>query len=201
MNDLNVPTHLGPAERSFVYAVAFRILRDEDMAADATQDALLLAHRYRHQFRGDSAHRTWLYRIAVTTALGYLRRRRRRREDLTAGTQSVGLETPDPQPSPEQTVAAGELANAMRDALAEIGPRHREVFLLRLRDWTETEIARYVGITVANVKVRTHRARASLREALSSHGITPHITPRPVRPPSRAPRGSRAGSSATSRAS
>src|ERR1043165_7341375 len=121
MNDLNVPTRLGPAERSFVYAVVFRILRDEDMAADTTQDALLLAHRYRHQFRGDSAHRTWHYRIAVTTDLGYPRPQRRRREALGAGAQSVGLEPPDPRPSPEQRVATGELADAMLGALAEIG--------------------------------------------------------------------------------
>jgi RNA polymerase sigma-70 factor, ECF subfamily len=197
MDDLNVSGALGPAERSFVYAVVFRILRDEDAAADTTQDALLLAYRYRHQFRGESAHRTWLYRIAVTTALGYLRRQRRRREELTAGAQAVGLEMPDPRPSPEQTVATGELADAMLEALAEIGPRHREVFLLRLKDWTEPEIAQRVGISVANVKIRAHRARASLREALRSHDVTPH----PARPPSRAHRGSRADSSATSRAS
>jgi RNA polymerase sigma factor (sigma-70 family) len=67
------------------------------------------------------------------------------------------------------TVATGELADAMLEALAEIGPRHREVFLLRLGDWTEPEIARRVGISVANVKIRAHRARASLREALRSH--------------------------------
>jgi RNA polymerase sigma-70 factor (ECF subfamily) len=197
MNDMNVYRELGPDDRSFVYAVIRRILRDPEAAADATQDALLLAHRHRAQFRGQASHRTWLYRIAVTTALGYLRKRRRTREDVVPGEQPIGWDVMDPRPSPEQQVAAGELAGAMTRALAEEGPGHQEVFLLRLEDWSESEIARSVGISVANVKIRAHRTRARLRAALREHGITGH----PARPAPRARRDSRAGSSATRRPS
>jgi RNA polymerase sigma-70 factor (ECF subfamily) len=194
---MNVSTEIGEAERSFVYAVIRRILRNDDAAADATQDALLLAHRHRDQFRGESAHRTWLYRIAVTTALGYLRKRRRTREDVSSSDLPVAWDVRDPRPSPEQQVAAGELAGAMTRALAEIGEAHQQVFLLRLEDWSETEIARSVGISVANVKIRTHRTRARLRAALRAQGVTGH----PARPAPRARRDNRAGSSATRRPS
>jgi RNA polymerase sigma-70 factor (ECF subfamily) len=197
MNDMSVSTEIGEAERSFVYAVIRRILRNDDAAGDATQDALLLAHRHRGQFRRESAHRTWLYRIAVTTALGYLRKRRRTREDVSPSDRPIAWDVSDPRPSPEQQVAAGELAGAMTRALAEIGRAHQQVFLLRLEDWSETEIARSVGISVANVKIRTHRARARLRDALRAQGVTGH----PARPAPRARRDSRAGSSATRRPS
>ena len=204
MDDLNDiasttqgPAPLASADRAFVYAVVRRILRDEDAAADVTQDALLLAHRHRDQFRGESAHRTWLYRIAVTTALGHLRKQRRRREELMADGASPAGELADPRPSPEAAVAAGELAGAMAEALDGVSPGHRQVFLLRMGDWSETEIARRVGISVANVKIRTHRTRAQLREALRDHGVTLHPAP----PASRGRRGSRADSSATRRAS
>jgi RNA polymerase sigma-70 factor (ECF subfamily) len=166
MNDMDVSPELGPDDRSFVYAVIRRMLRDDDAAADATQDALLMAHWHRGQFRGESAHRTWLYRIAVTTALGHLRKRRRRREDVTADGAVLAAAAIDPRPSPEQVVAAGELAGAMTRVLAGVAHGHRQVFLLRLDDWSESEIARRVGISVANVKIRAHRTRARLREAL-----------------------------------
>jgi RNA polymerase sigma-70 factor (ECF subfamily) len=194
---MNVLTELRESDRSFVYAVIRRILRDDDASADATQDALLLAYRHRDQFRGESAHRTWLYRIAVTTALGHLRKRRRTREDVASGELPVAWNVSDPRPSPEQQVVAGELAGAMTRALAEIGRAHQQVFLLRLEDWSESEIARSVGISVANVKIRTHRTRARLRAALRAQGVTGL----PARPASRARRGNRAGSSATRRPS
>jgi RNA polymerase sigma-70 factor (ECF subfamily) len=185
VNDSGSPHELVSADRSFVFAVVRRILRDEDAAADATQDALLLAHRHRGQFRGDAAHRTWLYRIAVTTALGHLRKQRRRREDVAPDEPAIGWDAVDPGPSPEQEVAVGELAGAMSRALAAVADGHREVFLLRLGDWSETEIASHTGLSVANVKIRAYRTRAVLREALREHAA-PHREHRPPRAPSSA---------------
>ena len=51
--------------------------KDEEAAADVTQEALLLAHRHRDSFRGDAQFSTWLYRVAATTSLMWLRRQRR----------------------------------------------------------------------------------------------------------------------------
>src|SRR5437868_5012066 len=63
-------------EREFVFGVAMKYMKDEERAADVTQDALLLAFRHKESFRGDSRFTTWLYRIAATTALMHLRRER-----------------------------------------------------------------------------------------------------------------------------
>ncbi len=71
-----------PDDREFVYAVVLRMVRFDADAEDVTQDALLLAYRYQDAFRGDAAYHTWLYRIDVTSALRFLRRRRRSREVL-----------------------------------------------------------------------------------------------------------------------
>jgi RNA polymerase sigma-70 factor (ECF subfamily) len=187
MNDLAVSSD----ERDYVYAVIRRILRSDDAASDATQDALLLAHRHRDQFRGDSAVRTWLYRIAVTTALGVLRKARRSREQLVPGGEPVGWDVADHAASPEQEVAARELAELASDELAKLGEIYRGVFELKTREWVEREIARELSISVANVKIRAHRVRRHLRTTV----LTPaRATPRP-RP------GSRAGTTATSRPS
>ena len=51
-----------------------KYVRNETDAEDVTQDALLLAHRYRDSFRGESRYSTWLYRVTATAALMFLRK-------------------------------------------------------------------------------------------------------------------------------
>lgn len=150
-----------PSDRGFVYAVARRIVRSETDAEDVTQDALLLAYRYRDRFRGDSRYRTWLYRIASTTALGHLRRQRRSREQLEDAPRD--LATPDP--SPEQEAASREELVQLERAIAELPATYRDVLVLRAFSHSEQAIAKRLGISVGNVKIRTHRARARLRAA------------------------------------
>ena len=159
-------------ERAYVYAVIRRILRSDDAANDATQDALLLVHRHRAQFRGDAALRTWLYRIAVTTALGALRKARRSREQLTADLAPLGWDVPDPAPSPEQEVAVRELASQAAEELAKLGEIYRGVFELKAGEWIEREIARELDISISNVKIRAHRVRKHLRGLLGNDAVS-----------------------------
>ncbi|MBC7977533.1 MAG: RNA polymerase sigma factor [Myxococcales bacterium] len=158
--------NLDADDRAYVLAVTTKILRSQDLANDATQDALLLAHRHRATFRGTSAHRTWLHRIAVTTALGYLRRQRRSREHL-APDVSWAHDEVDARPSPEHMVVLRELADHVSRLLATVGTLSRRVFLLRAQDSTDQAIAVELGISVANVKIRTFRVRHALRTALA----------------------------------
>jgi RNA polymerase sigma-70 factor (ECF subfamily) len=150
-----------------VYAVARRIVGSADDAEDVTQDALVLAYRYRDSFRGDSRYRTWLHRIAVTTALGYLRRQRRSRSDVLDADQerSVLERAIDPAKSAETLIGEAEDRAAVQRALGELCSSYRSVLLERV-DATEPEVAKRLGISVANVKIRAHRARKQLRQAL-----------------------------------
>jgi len=148
------------ADREYVYAVARRIV-DPEAAEDVAQDAMLLAYRHRADFRGDSHYRTWLYRIAVTTAFGYLRRSKRSREHHA--TDAFLHDTEDPARSPEVLLGDLEIAAAEVAALDQLAPKYRDVVVLRT-ELTEAATAARLGITVANVKVRAHRARQRLRE-------------------------------------
>ncbi len=156
----------GRDERDFVYAVARRIVKSAEAADDVAQDALLLAYRHRDSFRGDSKYRTWLYRIASTTALGYLRRGRRSREFLASTDEAVHRGIEDPGPSPETLVGDLEATARARQVLDQLAPKYRDVVMMRT-ELTEHETAIRLGITVANVKIRTHRARQQLRDALA----------------------------------
>lgn len=159
----------GPEDRGFVYAVARRIVGSPEEADDVTQDTLLTAYRNRNAFRGESRYRTWLYRIAFTTALGHLRRRGRSKESLAANEEGLAYQIADGGPSAEDRLVEAEQAALVRDAVAGLAPPYRNVLLARI-DATEPVVAEQLGISVANVKVRAHRARKQLREALADVG-------------------------------
>jgi RNA polymerase sigma-70 factor (ECF subfamily) len=171
MNDLpeKTSTPFGPEERRFVYAVARRIVRTDEDADDVAQDALLLAHRHLADFRGDSRFRTWLYRIATTTALGHLRRMRRAKLHVPANE----LPLIDPAKSAEAELADAEVDKIVREAVSTLDAPYRDVLIARAQA-SEVEVASCLGISVANVKIRAHRARKQLRAVLE-HALGPAV--------------------------
>src|ERR1043165_2261616 len=81
--------------RAYVRSVAMKYVHNEQDAEDVTQDAMLLAHRYRDSFRGDSRYSTWLYRVTATAALMFLRKQRRTAREIPAsGTGADDESTP-----------------------------------------------------------------------------------------------------------
>jgi RNA polymerase sigma-70 factor (ECF subfamily) len=151
--------------RAYVRSVALKYVRDENDADDVTQDAMLLAHRYRNSFRGESRYTTWLYRVTATAALMFLRRQRRLAREIPASTSTSEDETPwlDRQASAldlrAEVIARDQLAD-MRRAVAALGEKYPTVFWKRYGEGrTESEIARELGISVAAVKTRAFRGR------------------------------------------
>lgn len=154
-------------DRGFVYAIARRIVGNAEDAEDVAQDALLLAYRYRASFRGESRYRTWLYRIASTTALGHLRRRGRSREQLSSKDEPFARDVADPATPADVALAEHEAIAMIQAALMTLEPKYRDVMLARAEDATESECAARLGISVGNVKIRAHRARKQLRAVLA----------------------------------
>lgn len=150
--------------REYVLAVVRRFVRCTQVAEDVTQDALLNAYRHRDKFRGEAQARTWLYRVAANAALGYLRTERRRhaRIALESGTCE---EVPDLAEPADAELCTRREARKARTLIDALPPRYRDVLLLR-RDHTEQETADTLGLSLTNVKVIAHRARAKLREDL-----------------------------------
>lgn len=158
--------------RSYVFSVAMKYVKDEEAAADVAQEALLLAHRHRESFRGDSLYTTWLYRVTATTALMWLRRQRRIGREVPASNGADDapgwLETrPDPHDGPEEMVGDGELLDRVRRGVAALGDKYVPIFWMRyLEGYTESEIAEKLGLTLATVKTRAHRAKLAAKASL-----------------------------------
>lgn len=151
--------------RAYVRSVALKYVRDEADAEDVTQDAMLLAHRYRDSFRGESRYSTWLYRVTATAALMFLRRQRRLAREVPASgsvdEEGAGLLERAPAPTDLRgEVIARADAGIIAEAVARLGAKYPAVFWKRYGEGcTETEIASQLGLSVAAVKTRAFRAR------------------------------------------
>ena len=159
--------------RAYVKSVAMKYVRNETDADDVTQDALLLAHRYRESFRGDSRYSTWLYRVTATAALMFLRRQRRLAREIPSSTAVDDDGAPLIERHPATTdlraevIARSDLED-VRTAVAALGVKYPAVFWRRYGEGrTETEISRELGISVAAVKTRAFRGRQAALRAVA----------------------------------
>lgn len=155
--------------------VAQQILRTEEAAADAVQDALLKVHRALPRFE-DGNFRSWLLRIVTNTCYDHLRSLRRRPTvSLDDLTDTQGVEFPDlhsaAQQNPETVVTQRESLQTLLNAVADLPEWHREVVLLvDVHGYDYGEAAHALGLPLGTVKSRLSRARATLRDHLVQSG-------------------------------
>jgi RNA polymerase sigma-70 factor (ECF subfamily) len=172
--DLDAFNRLVLAYQDNVYNTALRILGDEDLAADASQDAFISAFRSITSFRGGS-FRAWLLRTVTNACYDELRRRKRRPtvplEPQTDDDEEV--ETPrwlaDTSMSPEQKAEAVELEHAIQHCLDGLPADFRTVVVLAdLQGLDYAEISTAAHVPLGTIKSRLARARLRLRECLQS---------------------------------
>lgn len=155
-----------------VFQLAIHLLGDYEEARDLSQDVFLQVFRTLDRFRGQSALRTWIYRIAVNLARNRQRWWRRRfRADqvsLDAHIEQHGDEVlTDESAGPELALRRKELAAHVWDALADLPFEQRTAIVLREIDGLSyEEIAFSLGIAIGTVKSRLTRAREALRDRL-----------------------------------
>ena len=165
MHDRAAPVTFTSADRQFVLAIARRIVGDTD-APDVAQDTLLRAYHHRDQFRGDSRYRSWLFKIATSVSLSYLRRHRRR-ITVTESDQGEAEAQPTDAMSPEELVSRAQEHTRLQQEISRLDPGYADVLRLRFeKDMTEEAVAKELGMTVATVKIRAFRARRRLRDAV-----------------------------------
>jgi len=165
------------ANHDRVHRLLGRIAGPHD-AEDLTQIVFAKAATALPRFRGDALASTWLYRIAANVASDWLRGRAAREAKLTVqlpeggetGQAGATIAVPDPQSSPEQRLVRKEMHDHIRREIGQLPEGSREVLILgQLGGLTDNEVAQALGISLANVKVRLHRARAQLKQAIGAH--------------------------------
>ena len=151
--------------------LAEQILRTEESAADAVQEALVKAYRAMHRFE-DGNFRSWLLRIVANTCYDHLRRvKRHQTMSLDEMIEADGYEYSDPTftatDNPERSVIESEALQTILNAINELPQWHSSVVMLvDVQGYNYTEAARILKLPVGTVKSRLSRARIHLRNAL-----------------------------------
>ena len=168
-------------ETAHLLAVARRLLRNDDDAQDAVQQAFLSAFRALPTFNGESRLTTWLHRIVTNAALMKLRSRGRRPEDSIEDLLPNFLEDghhveqfSEWSLPADARLVRRETRAQVRAAIDRLPDSYRTVLLLRdIEELSTEETARALGVNANTVKIRLHRARQALVKLL-----TPHMTHR-----------------------
>ena len=152
--DLDAFEALVRRHQAAVYRVAFRMLRSEVDAQDATQDTFVRAWRGLERFRRDSAMSTWLYRIVTRRCLDVIAARRR--------TEDLQIQL-DAGVDPADTAEQRDRLRAVTRAIAGLPGEQRAALVLReFEGLSYNQVADVLNTSVPAVKGRIHRARLAV---------------------------------------
>ena len=159
-----------------IYNLSARILGDNDLAEDITQNTFLTAYLNLPRFRNGS-FRSWIYRIA-TNACYDVHRRHKRYPVMSLENEILAEERISPLDDfsgsstlPEMEVERHELEQVIQQALNRLDADQRTiVVLIDQQDFDYAEVAQILRIPIGTVKSRLARARLRLRQLLSKFG-------------------------------
>jgi len=143
---------------------AYRMLHDMSDAQDVLQQTFLRAYRGLASYRPGGQFASWLYRIALNECR---RRIGARRRQPTAPEEAAAYAHSDRSSDPEAQTIQNDRNRAIREAVMKLPDHYREAILLfYFEELSVAEMARAMGVSVTAAKVRLHRARAKLSNAL-----------------------------------
>jgi len=171
--DIDAFNRLVLAYQDLAFNVAYRMLTDEDLAADAVQNAFISAYKNLRTYRGGS-FKAWVLRMVTNGCYDELRRQKRRptvpldpvsREDGDELDSAEWLRSDDPQP--EDAFDQAELEHALQHCLEALPVDFRAVVVLvDVQGMDYEEVSRSVQTPLGTVKSRLARARLKLRDCL-----------------------------------
>jgi RNA polymerase sigma-70 factor (ECF subfamily) len=158
------------AHQGVIRKVAALYARDHADREDLFQEITVQLWKSFDAFRGDAAFSTFLYRVALNTALMRLRRAYRQ-PAVEAGFEVDTIAAPDARRHDEDV-------ERLYEAIRQLGPIDRAVVLLVLEERSYADIAAVTGLTAGNVSVRLVRAKERLRRLMGGReaaGETHHV--------------------------
>lgn len=161
--------------RERVYAMVYNMTSNREDAADLTQDSFIKAFQSINRFQGQSSFFTWLYRIALNSALTHIRRNKLRsffsfdkvHEDATV---SAVLNQLTDKRDVEREVFVSELQEKLNEAMLKLSIPHRTVVtLFEIDGLSHEEVAEIMNCSVGTVRSRLHYAKQLLQAELQSY--------------------------------
>ena len=152
-----------------LFNTVYRLVDNTEDAQDVVQDAFLNAYQSLESFKGDSLFFTWLYRIAVNTAISLKRKHRvlLRLDGGPNGESAIEPLDPSETSRPGHALEQAEQEKRVREALSRLSTEHRTVLVMKDMDGQKYEtMAEILEVPIGTIRSRLHRARMELREVL-----------------------------------
>ena len=166
------PSAFGELVRRYqdrLFHTVYRLVENPEDAQDVVQETFLSAYQSLEGFKGDALLFTWLYRIAVNTAIS-LRRKRKATVSIEAGRNGEAAAEPadlSEESRPGHALERAEREQRVQRALGRLSPEHRAVLVLKDMEGRRYEtMAELLGVPIGTIRSRLHRARLELRELL-----------------------------------
>ena len=159
-----------------LWRVCWHYTHHQEDAADCLQEAMLKAWRAIKTYRGECSLKTWLYRIAATVCLDFLRKQKRLPETESADelAEDEGFTPVDDSPTPDEAVIRAESADHIRAAIDALPADMRTAIILyALQGMPYEEIAEVTRTSVGTVKSRISRARQKIAKFLQDGNNLP----------------------------
>lgn len=151
------------AHHGSVFRMCVGILRDPDVAADATQETFVKAYKALGRFRGDASFKTWIMTIAGNEARAQLRKAKRRRESPLEEAKEVSVGTEDVV----DRMALVDQAQRVREVITHLPEKQRLAVTLRVEEGLSfREIGEIIDSTEGSARVNYHHGIRRLREIL-----------------------------------
>src|SRR4026208_1860109 len=164
-----------------IYALAYRVIGQEEDARDVAQETFLRAFRALPGFKGQAKFSSWIYRIALNLCRDWIRRKRR--TPVSQVPDDVDLSElaaeQGPTESVEELVARRELSEVVEEAMKLLPEEQRTAVILKeYHGMTFQEIADMQGCPPRTGKQRLYQALSVLRRHLEKNGRVPQLVKR-----------------------
>ena len=147
--------------REMVFRVAFSLVGEREAAKDISQEAFIRIYKHLDSFAGRSNLRTWIYRIALNTAINHAKKRSFLPlfDDL--------LKRTDESVDPSLQLHQKELTEHLSKAISDLPPRQKQAYVLKNREGLSyKEIAEVLETRIGTVKSLLNKAIHNLRKRL-----------------------------------
>lgn len=158
--------------QAYVFTIVLRYLKSREDAEEVAQDVFVKAYRSLADFKGASKFSTWLYTIATTTCITFLRKRKLEVHSLDNEKVFQLADSKDSGMSANQIEQKSRIT-MVNNAIGLLSGDDAEIITLFYKgEQTLEEIAQVFGIETNAVKVRLHRARTRLKDKMQKHFST-----------------------------
>ena len=132
---------------------------------DMFQEICIQAWRAYPQFKGDSKFSTWLYRVAINTAISWIRKEKKHQLDNSEDEKMFGIHDDTPFYVEEEKK---EQVSSLHRAIKKLNDVDRTLVLLYLEEVAYADIAEILGLTVNNIKVKMNRVKKRLKKIMDN---------------------------------